>query len=165
MDENERANYLTDYYNRVGNEHNNARAAFSHAQSISVMLERTGIFLNAGALAVLAAAVANTPKLFTDLFPASGIFLLGTTYAIISSFLTYYNLIAHHDHYSFKAAQAARQINKKYYSDDVDEKCNEKSTEKNISAEISYTYWSGLIAIIVSYIFFILGCYCVALAF
>ena len=72
MSEKETKSYREDYYKSLERLEEQSSIAFSHAQAVSIIVLRTGILLNAGALAALATAVATSPDIRfheQDFFP------------------------------------------------------------------------------------------------
>ena len=63
MSEKETKSYREDYYKSLERLEEQSSIAFSHAQAVSIIVLRTGILLNAGALAALATAVATSPDI------------------------------------------------------------------------------------------------------
>lgn len=157
--------YLTDYHRHVGVQLETSRQMFSHSQEISLMLQKTAVFLNSGAIAVLATLATTNENLLLTLKLPAIVFIIGVIFIFFSCIATYYNLQGHYTLHAYQADKTAIEINKKWFgNDDANHKEQNHSllTEQTIQHSnkiINLTFYAGLAGLIISYIAFFVGCY------
>ncbi len=168
-DDNE--SYRDDYYRSLERHEKQSSIDFWHTQAVSIIVLRTGILLNAGALAALTTALATSPGIrFHEQYflYSSASFVAGVSAALTSCFAAYFNLIAHSDYYivnrdlsllkittPYREEQITTDITKKI--DNTKEIDNFTETSSRMVKKINFWFWLSLILIVTSFVLFLLG--------
>ena len=168
MSEKETKSYREDYYKSLESLERleeQSSIAFSHAQAVSIIVLRTGILLNAGALAALATAVATSPDIRfheQDFFYSSASFVAGVSAALTSCFAAYFNLIAHSDYYVVNRDLSLLKITTSHReeqitTDIIKEIDNLTEASSRMVKKINFWFWLSLILVVTSFVLFLLG--------
>lgn len=137
--------------------------AFSQAQAVALFGQRTSVIVNSGALGIVATAIGTSVANPNEMLPATGLFLLGFFFAVVSCFASYFNLSTHSEYYELKATEEALRANQSV-SNDIEKKTIDEDMVDNAwnltmaAGKIGLTFWVSFSALLFSFLCFFLAC-------